>query len=153
MLHDELCRHWQLKGLPCPLHNSELIQIRAETIASYPGLLTPVLSLAVLTRGRTGKTESHAVTYLDVWRSSTFLLYAVKWLSASKKCRQDCLMSSAQSFYGPCLRSVVHSLAIFLGMFHSSTRPGTLLHVTQFYQAFPHISTASEKCWDEKVWV
>jgi len=23
----------------------------------------------------------------------------------------------------------------------------------QFYQAFPHVSTASDKCWGEKAWV
>ena len=49
---------------------------------------------------------------------------AVKWLSASKKHRQDCLMSSAQLFYSLCLRSVVHSLACcFSGnvlLFHKS---------------------------------
>jgi len=28
-------------------------------------------------------------------------------------------------------------------MYHSSTCPGTSLHVTQFYQAFPRISTAA----------
>ena len=38
------------------------------------------------------------------------------------------------------------------GMYHSSTRPDTSLHVTQFYQAFC-ISTASNKRWGEKVWV
>ena len=65
---------------------------------------------------------------------------AVKWLSASKKRYQNCLMSSAQSFYGICLRSVVHSLAVFLGMCHSSTSQGTPLHMTQFYQAFPSIN-------------
>ena len=27
------------------------------------------------------------------------------------------------------------------------------LHMTQFYQAFPRISTASDKCWGEKAWV
>jgi len=32
-------------------------------------------------------------------------------------------------------------------MCHSSTRPGTSYHVTQFYQAFPHVSTASDKYW------
>jgi len=37
------------------------------------------------------------------------------------------------------------------GMCHSSTHPGTSLHMTQFYQAFPSISTASDKCWGEKV--
>ena len=39
------------------------------------------------------------------------------------------------------------------GMCHSSTRPGTSLHVTQFYQAFPRVSTASDKRWGEKAWV
>jgi len=39
------------------------------------------------------------------------------------------------------------------GMCHSSTRPGTSYHVTWFYQAFPHISTASDKCWGEKACV
>ena len=39
--------------------------------------------------------------WVDVWRSGTFILYttAVKWLSKLKKLRQDCLMSSARSFY------------------------------------------------------
>jgi len=27
------------------------------------------------------------------------------------------------------------------------------LYVIQFYQASPHISTASDKCWGEKGWV
>jgi len=40
------------------------------------------LSLAVLTwrtgRGRPGKTESRGMTYVDVWRSGTFLLYSCK---------------------------------------------------------------------------
>jgi len=27
------------------------------------------------------------------------------------------------------------------------------LHVTQFYQAFPRVSTANDKCWGEKAWV
>ena len=38
-------------------------------------------------------------------------------------------------------------------MCHSSTRPGTSYHVTQFYQAFPRVSTASNKRWGEKDWV
>ena len=98
------------------------------------------------------------MAYLDVWRSGTFLLYSCKAASESKKCHQDCLMSSAQSFYVPCLQSVAHSLSCcFPGnlyrMCHSSTRPGTSYHVTQFYQVFPHVSTASDKRWDEKAWV
>ena len=52
-------------------------------------------------------------------------------------------------------------LATFLGfrkplysctevMCHTSTHPGTSLHMTQ---AFPHVSTASDKRWGEKAWV
>jgi len=39
------------------------------------------------------------------------------------------------------------------GMCHSSTCPDTSLHVTQFYQAFLCVSTASSKCWSQKAWV
>jgi len=39
------------------------------------------------------------------------------------------------------------------GMYHSSIRTGTSYHLTQFYQAFPRISTASDKCWGKKAWV
>ena len=39
------------------------------------------------------------------------------------------------------------------GMCYSSTHPGMSYHVTQFYQAFPRISTASNKRWAEKAWV
>jgi len=39
------------------------------------------------------------------------------------------------------------------GMCHSFTHPGTSLHVTQFYQAFPRVSSASNKRWGEKAWV
>jgi len=38
------------------------------------------------------------------------------------------------------------------GVCHSSTRPGTSYHVTQFYQAFSRVSTASDKRWSEKAW-
>ena len=50
-----------------------------------------------------------------VWRTWTCggvvqsFCTAVKRLPESKKRCQDCLMSSAQSFYGPCLQSVAHS--------------------------------------------
>jgi len=77
----------------------------------------------------------------------------VKRLSESKKRREDYLMSSAQLFYGLSLQLVAHLLAAFPGICHSSTRPGTSYHMTQFYQAFPRISTASEKRWGEKAWV
>ena len=35
-------------------------------------------------------------------------------------------------------------------MCHSSTHPGTSYHVTQFYQAFPRVNTASDERWGEK---
>ena len=148
MLQDELCRHWQLKGLPCPLHNSELIQIRAETIASYPGLLTPVFVPCSTNAGR------DLVKVSDMqWRTwmcggvAHSFCTAVKRLPESKKRHQDCLMSSAQSFYGPCLRFVAHSLAVFLGTCHSSKCP--VCHCT-WLSFTSRVSTASDKCWSEK---
>ena len=79
---------------------------------------------------------------------------AVKQLSEPKKCRQDCLMLSAQSFYGPCLRSVAYSLTCCF--------PGnvTLLHMSKYVNAcdsvlpgLPRASTGSDKRWGEKAWV
>ena len=49
------------------------------TIASYPGLLTPAfVACGTNAGGRPGKTEPCGMTYLDVWRSGTFLLYSCK---------------------------------------------------------------------------
>ena len=53
---------------------------------------------------------------------------AVKRLSESKKRRQDCLMSSAQSFYGPCLQSVAHSLTCCFS--ECATPPHVQVHRT-----------------------
>jgi len=39
------------------------------------------------------------------------------------------------------------------GMCHSSIYPGTSYHVILFYQAFPPVSTSSDKRWGEKAWV
>jgi len=49
--------------------------MRPDYLASYPGLLTPafVAYSANAGEGRPGKTESRGMTYLDVWRSGTFL--------------------------------------------------------------------------------
>jgi len=57
--------------------------------------------------------------YLDVWKSGTFFLNP-------KERSQDCLMSSTQSFYGPCLQSVVHPLTCGF----SGNVP--LLHMSRF---------------------
>jgi len=48
-------------------------------------------------------------------------------------------------FFSVSYCSVCHSPTAKLC--HSSMRPGTSLHVTQFYQAFPHVNIASDKCW------
>ena len=57
------------------------------TLASYPGLLTPVF-VACDTNAEEGLVKlSCAVTYLDVWRSGTFFCTAVKQLSEFKKRR------------------------------------------------------------------
>ena len=46
---------------------------------SYPGLLTPAFIVCSTNVGEgLVKTESCAVTYLDMWRSGTFLLYSCK---------------------------------------------------------------------------
>ena len=71
------------------------------------------------------------------WNSGTFCT-AVKQLSEPKKRHQDCLMASAQSFYGLCLWLVAHSLTCsFSGnvpLLHTSRYVTAL---TQFYQASP----------------
>ena len=89
----------------------------------------------------------------SAWVAHSFRT-AVKRLSEPKKCHQDCLMSSAQSFYGPCLQSVAHSLNCnFSGnvpLLHTSKY---ITEHDQFYQAFPCVSTASDKHWGEKAWV
>jgi len=113
-------------------------------VASYPGLLTPASVTCSTNAGKGLVKLSHVV-----WRTWTYggvahsfcTVTAVKRLSESKKRRQDCLMSNAQLFYGPCLQSVTHSLTCCCpGMCHSSIHPGTSYHVTQFYQAFPRVS-------------
>ena len=49
-------------------------------VASYPGLLAPAFVACSTNAGEGlhGKTESRGMTYLNVWRSGTFLLYSCK---------------------------------------------------------------------------
>ena len=70
-------------------------------------------------------------------------------LSESKKRRQYCLMSSAQLFYGLCLRSVAHLLTCCF----SGNVP--LLHMFRYVSdsVLPGLPTASNKRWGEKAWV
>ena len=79
---------------------------RRSVLASYPGLLAPVF-VACSTNVHTG--EGLVKLSHVVWRTWTCggvahsFCTAVKRLSESKKRCHDCLMSSAQLFYGPCL--------------------------------------------------
>ena len=83
--------------------------------------------------------------WVDVWRVEHSLCTAVRRLSESKRRHQGCLMSSAQSFYGPCLDSVAYSLAVLLGMCYSSTCPGTSLHVISFARPSPMLVPQATK--------
>ena len=77
--------------------------------------------------------------YPDVWRSGTFLLYSCKvafWIQETSSRLSDVERSVIlQSMFA--ISSALTYLLFFSGMCHSSTSPGTSLHVTQFYQAFP----------------
>jgi len=80
--------------------------------------------------------------YLDVWRSGKFL----------EKMQVSTLLivnTDRRTFLG--FRKLLYSCTE--RTCHSSTHPGMSLHVTQFYQALPHDSTASAKRWGEKAWV
>jgi len=126
------------------------------TIASYPDLLTPAFVTCSTNAGeglvKLSHVKWHTWTCGGVAHS---FCTAVKWLSESKKRHQDCLMLSAQLFYGPCLRSVSHSLNCCF----SGNVP--LLHTSRYVIAcesvlpgLPHGKyTASDKCWGEKAWV
>ena len=77
---------------------------------------------------------------MDVWRSAYFFSTAVKWLSKLKKRHQNCLMSSIQLFYSPCLQLVAHLLAVFWECaapprIHPTSR--YVIAVSRFYKAFP----------------
>ena len=131
------------------------------SLASYPGLLAPAFVDCSTNPGEGLVKLSHVV-----WRTLTCggvahsFCTAVKRLSESKKRRQACLMSSAQSFYGLCLQSVAHSLTCcFSGKVpllhtsryiiqHDSGLPGTRLPYPQFCWVFsPHtLNKCSYNC-------
>jgi len=103
------------------------------------------------------------MTYLG---SSTFLLYSWKWLSESKPRLSDVERSVVLGSWFAISSVLAYLLNVPLlhtsryviardsvsGMCHSSTRPGTSLHVTQFTRPSPRISTASDKRLGEKAW-
>jgi len=94
---------------------------------------------------------SELLWHLDVWRSGTFLLYSGKaafWIQETSP-----RLSDVERSVVPWSVFAIGSALTYLLFFHSSICPGTLYHMTQFYQAFPHVSTACNKCWGEKAWV
>ena len=98
-------------------------------LALYPGLLTPAFVACSTNAGEGLVKLSHVVrrTWTCGGVAHSFST-AVKRLSESKKRCQDCLMSSAQSFYiyGPCLQSVAHSLTCCF------SRNMPLLHTSRY---------------------
>ena len=102
-------------------------------LASYPGLLTPAFVACSTNAGEGLVKLSHVVWC--TWTCGRVVhsfCTTVKRLSESKKRRQDCLMSSAQLFYGPCLQSVAHLLTCCF----SGNVP--LLHTSRY--VIPHDS-------------
>jgi len=115
----------------------------------YPGLLTPAL---VAWSTNAGGSLVKLITcndipgrWVDVCRNSTFFLYSYEvpfWT-------QEILMSSTLSLHGQCLWLAMHVTPLHI---HPMSRcPGC--HCTRsVYQAFPCISTESDKRWGEKAW-
>jgi len=140
------------------LIKSKLSMVIAEAslsdLASYPGLLTPVF-FACRTNAEEGLVKPshmqwHTWTCGGVahsqknckWACYWSQIQTVEWLSAR---HQTALVKFLE------LRKPLYSCTE--GMCHSSTCPGMSLHVTQFYQIFPHVSTVRNKHWGEKAWV
>jgi len=93
----EALQVWSLKAVRAP---TQCLMHLAGSLV--PGLLTPPFVTCNTNAGEGLVKLSHVQ-----WR--TFCT-AGKRLSEPKKCCQDCLISSAQSFYSLCLQSVAHSL-------------------------------------------
>ena len=97
--------------------------VRRLRLASPPGLVAPVFIACSANMGEGLVKLSHM--QWCIWTCGGVahsLCTAVKQLSESKKHRQDCLMSSAQSFYGPCLR-IGSTLAYLLFFWECATLP------------------------------
>ena len=109
-------------------------------LTPHPGFLTPAF-VACSTNVKVELVTCNNIPgyWLDMWKSGTFFRIAVKRLSEPKKHHQDCLMSSAWLFRGPCLWSVAYSLTCsFLPLLHTSTqRPGMSMHITSFTRSSP----------------
>ena len=91
------------------------------------------------------------MTYLDVAHSRNKQQVSVlpqTWIIEKLSARHQTVLAMFLGFRKP-----LYSCTEGILMCHSSTHPDTSLHMTQFYQAFSHINTASDKHWGEKAWV
>ena len=99
------------------------------------------------------------MTYLDVWRSGTFLLYGCKVAFCIQETSPR-LSDVKCSVILQSLFAIGSALTCLLFFRECATLPQVKVHFmwltdndSYSYQAFSHISTASEKCQDEKAWV
>ena len=81
-----------------------LSPLYSKGVPSYPGLLATAFVACNINAGEGLVKLSHMIwCTLTCGGVAHSFFTAVKWLSESKKRCQNCLMSSAQSFYGLCL--------------------------------------------------
>jgi len=117
---------------------------------SYPGLLTPAF---VACSTNTGEGLVKLITCNDV--PGRVEEWHIPGKTASKQVHYQLQTRTIERLSSQ--HQIV--LATFLGFSHFTAvqkecaTPGMSLHVIQFCQAFPHVSTASDKCWGEKAWV
>jgi len=65
------------------------------------------------------------------------------------ECATDCKTQTVEQL-STRHQTVLATFLRFRKPLYSCTRPGTSYHVTQFYQAFPRVSIASDERWGEK---
>ena len=123
-------------------------------LASYPVLLTPAF---VASSANVWYVKPITSSDIHTWMWGGCVeewCEAVGQISERKKHRQDYPMSTGHS-------SFVHGCSLtYLWFFHECTTPPCthptsryVITCDEFYQTFPRISIASNKCWGEKAWV
>ena len=148
-----VCNHQQLhpQCALCLENNAASTRTRCG-VALYPGrLLTPVFVACSTNAGeglvKLSHVQWHTWTCGGVaqsWKSRKWVHYRSQTQTAHQlSVRYQTVLATFLGFRKP-LYSCTEVMC------HTSTHPGTSLHMTQ---AFPHVSTASDKRWGEKAWV
>ena len=132
---------------PCPVGYKTCYIPWERSVVSYPGLLTPAF-VACSTNNGEGLVK---LSYVQ-WCTWMCGKVAHSW----KNSKEVNALPRLQTWTVERL-STRHQtvLATFLGSesrFTAVQKVGTSYHMTQFYQAFPHVSAASDKHWGEKAW-